>query len=196
MSETNPFFAIDAELLLKSKLFDKAISICKNGLAHYPLYFSGWKLLIEIYKSAGNIDEAITTADYALTIFPNNSVLKKIKNELQNAFNHITFNNIDIQNEKILGENHEYSESRTNNFKNNLHEIAKKLDEVSSPATSSEVKIGNLNFQSGIITETIAKIYISQGAFSEAISAYRQLIKNNPSKENYYLSKIAEIESR
>jgi tetratricopeptide (TPR) repeat protein len=192
MTDANPFFAVDAELLLKSKLFDKAIAVCQNGLAQYPLYFTGWKLLIEIYKSAGNIEEAINTADYALTLFPGSRDLQSLKDDVKSK-------NVDFRNFVFDDVNHSVEEKiespvESDNFKNNLHEIAKKLNEVSKPVNNSEVKIGNINFQTGIVTETMAKIYISQGAFSEAISAYRHLIKTNPANESYYLSKIAEIE--
>ena len=47
--------------------------------------------------------------------------------------------------------------------------------------------------RSKIISETLAKIYLSQGERSEAIKVYERLIKKNPLKESYYLQKIKEI---
>jgi|GEM_PF-3659752 len=193
MNEQNPFFAADAELLLKSGLFNKAISICKNGLSQYPLYFSGWKLLIEIYISAGNNDEAKSTADYALSLFPGSVILENLRKELEGNFRNVDshdkspvptdFDDIDDSNNNI------------NSYTNNLQEIAKKLEEVSAPLPESKYS-SHKNYPNGIITETIAKIYISQGALPEAIDAYRNLININPNKISYYLEKITELEHK
>jgi len=49
--------------------------------------------------------------------------------------------------------------------------------------------------RSKIISETLAKIYLSQGERSEAIKVYERLIKKNPLKEGYYLEKIKQIQS-
>ena len=147
-----------------------------------------WKLLIEIYKTAGNIEEAMNTADYALTLFPGDKSLLAIKESCK-------FINNDFEDINHTVDEAIESPIESNNFQNNLHEIAKKLNEVSKPVNNSEIKIGNINFKNSIVTETMAKIYISQGAFSEAISAYRHLIKTNPANKSYYLSKIDEIEN-
>jgi tetratricopeptide (TPR) repeat protein len=49
--------------------------------------------------------------------------------------------------------------------------------------------------RSKILSETLAKIYLSQGERDEAIKVYEELIKRNPEKENYYSDKIREIRS-
>ena len=47
-----------------------------------------------------------------------------------------------------------------------------------------------------IISETLAKIYINQGEFLEAISVYEKLISKYPEKTDYYQIKIEEIKIR
>ena len=47
-----------------------------------------------------------------------------------------------------------------------------------------------------IVSETLAKIYTTQGEFKEAISVYKKLKIKNPDKENYFDSKIAELKAK
>ncbi|MFH1052093.1 MAG: hypothetical protein V1779_14325 [bacterium] len=204
MTDSTPFFANDAELLLKSRMFDKAISMCKNGVAQYPLYLSGWIILINALKSAGQIDEAKNSTNYALKIFPENKTLNFLKEEFEDIFYEVVYNNKDMDNnieeintefstlENILEENMSGKE----NFGNNLQDIAKKLAEVSEPSMETNLSKESQNpLPIGIISETIAKIYISQGAFSEAITAYKNLITINPDRKTFYLEKISELEA-
>ena len=52
----------------------------------------------------------------------------------------------------------------------------------------------NLN-KSKLATETLAKIYQSQGQKSEAIKVYEMLIIRDPEKKDYYFQKIKELKS-
>jgi tetratricopeptide (TPR) repeat protein len=47
-----------------------------------------------------------------------------------------------------------------------------------------------------IPSETLAKIYMSQGEFKEAIDVYKKLLVTEPSKKLYYASRIKEIEDQ
>ena len=46
------------------------------------------------------------------------------------------------------------------------------------------------------VSETLAKIYVTQGEFREAIEVYQKLVKKTPSKQEYYLQKISELQSQ
>lgn len=47
-----------------------------------------------------------------------------------------------------------------------------------------------------MISETLAKIYMSQGKFNEAIEVYKQLIKKTPAKAEIYMKIINDIQSQ
>lgn len=47
-----------------------------------------------------------------------------------------------------------------------------------------------------IVSETLAKIYISQGKFKEALEVYKKLLLKSPDKKDYYQARVIEIESQ
>lgn len=78
--------------------------------------------------------------------------------------------------------------------------IPKSTDNISNRIRKTEIP--NLNFEAddiellpvhggiGIISETLASIYESQGAFNEAIEAYTELMDHQPDKSKYFQQKI------
>jgi tetratricopeptide (TPR) repeat protein len=51
-------------------------------------------------------------------------------------------------------------------------------------------------YEHSLVSETLAKIYISQGEFKEAISIYEKLIERKPENKEKYLHSIGELKSR
>jgi tetratricopeptide (TPR) repeat protein len=47
-----------------------------------------------------------------------------------------------------------------------------------------------------IVSETLAKIYVAQNEYDEAIKVYEKLIKKEPSRYEHFTEKIKEIRSR
>ncbi|MFA6571584.1 MAG: hypothetical protein WCT77_10160, partial [Bacteroidota bacterium] len=76
--------------------------------------------------------------------------------------------------------------------------LAKRLQNIKPIfAESSNVKNNpDISPESVIITETMAQIYESQGAFSAAIKAYEGLCKNEPDRKFYFLDKIEKIKAK
>jgi len=78
-------------------------------------------------------------------------------------------------------------------FDSKLADLAKKLEEVSNPrhhAVQEEVLNEEKDSKPTIVTETMANIYLQQGAFEEATKAFKELMKLNPDKKDYFLSKL------
>ncbi len=95
---------------------------------------------------------------------------------------------------------HETSE----NFENKLDDLAKQIStaKINIPADStedeknqvdSEVLSEAINIQPDFASETIAKIYLSQGKFSEAVETYKKLIIRYPERKNEFENIIREI---
>ena len=51
-------------------------------------------------------------------------------------------------------------------------------------------------YEHSLVSETLAKIYISQGEFKEAISIYEKLTERKPENKEKYLHSIEELKSR
>ena len=63
-------------------------------------------------------------------------------------------------------------------------------EETSLP--TNEVK----TYEALLVSETLAKIYISQGEYSEAIKIYEKLIERKPENKEKYFNSIEELKSR
>ena len=72
-------------------------------------------------------------------------------------------------------------------IENEISSAKKKIEETKHKDSS------NSDF---IVSETLAKIYITQGEFKEAIYVYKKLKLKTPEKESYFDSKIAELKAK
>jgi tetratricopeptide (TPR) repeat protein len=65
--------------------------------------------------------------------------------------------------------------------------IPKPIDEPINSAAEPQIQIKK------IFSDTMAEIYSSQKNYDEAISIYKELIKQKPDKTDFYLKKISEL---
>ncbi len=70
----------------------------------------------------------------------------------------------------------------------NLEEISNRIKEASAPLSDEEFE--GENSGGGIVSETMANIYIAQGAYEAAAKAYKELLSQNPDKKEYFMDKL------
>ena len=79
-------------------------------------------------------------------------------------------------------------------------EDSSKPVELKIPYETTEVDFTQTNktksYEHSLVSETLAKIYISQGEFKEAISIYEKLTERKPENKEKYLHSIEELKSR
>lgn len=80
------------------------------------------------------------------------------------------------------------------NFIQSEHEIKlKKNEEFFQPSTAAKK---SLNQNNNLITPTLAEVYLKQGHFDKAISAYEKLILKYPQKSTFFAEKIKLIKNK
>ena len=79
-------------------------------------------------------------------------------------------------------------------------EVSSKPVELKIPHETTEVNLTQTNeaktYEHSLVSETLAKIYISQGEFTEAIGIYEKLTERKPENKEKYLHSIEELKSR
>ncbi|MBU0560375.1 MAG: hypothetical protein KJ799_11990 [Bacteroidetes bacterium] len=196
-NKNSPLFVRVAYNELENGNIDQALKILGNGLElyiNYPTAFiiSALALALkgETQKAAAKLEELKSYIDAEKTIayyLEKISQIKGNKSDLKLIFNRATEENF-VSDEFI-----------PNDVDNNLEELAKKLakakinfsdDPVDDSPASKTVE---LNETRGLVSETLAKIFINQQNYEEALNIYQTLIGIQPEKKNYYLERIAEL---
>jgi len=81
-----------------------------------------------------------------------------------------------------------------NNFIEHEHQIKiKKNEEFFKPTTAAKKSLQHNN---NLITPTLAEVYLKQGHFDKAISAYEKLILKYPQKSTFFAEKIKLIKNQ
>ena len=81
-----------------------------------------------------------------------------------------------------------------NNFIEHEHEIKiKKNEEFFKPSKAAKKSLQHNN---NLITPTLAEVYLKQGHFDKAISAYEKLILKYPQKSTFFAEKIKLIKNQ
>lgn len=211
-NKKSPLFVRVANAEIFANNVEKAVEILQQGLQLFPNYPTAHIVLAKALTMLGEYDEALSSYkkgcglinSEASYIFFAEEVASSKKQ--RSAFGKIprqpvTFEN-DFQDEEASfpGDSSRFFK-KENAFEDKLGEIAEKISAVKiQPPPDSEKKEeeGELDFPSEtkIASETLAKIYIAQGEFKEAIEMYRRLIQKNPLKEDYFLERISELQAK
>ncbi len=79
-----------------------------------------------------------------------------------------------------------------------LEELARRLEKARIPVVedSAPRATGGRSFEPQIVSETLADILLSQGAYQEALKAFRTLARTRADRAEYFQRKIREIEDR
>jgi hypothetical protein len=88
MGEISVLFAVEAEQLLLTDMFEEAIDLCYEGLKLYPEYASAYSIISRALCKLNKKDDALETINNAIYLFPSNKLLKSVKDEIE-CYQHI-----------------------------------------------------------------------------------------------------------
>lgn len=206
-NKNSPLFVHAASIEISNNNLDKCIEIIAEGLQKYPQYASAYFILGKAQILIGEYQAADESFAIGSELIGSNKTYEFYKKEIEvvkkqraifDGKKRMSFLNqveIDFPKEESELKKNDISNE---NFEDKLSEIA---EEISSTKISENKSSVNEEFsikqENKIIpSETLAKIYTNQNQYQEAISVYEELLKLQPEREAYFLSKIAILNTK
>ena len=194
-NDCTPLFARVAFSELENGNVKNALETIEKGIEKFPSYPTPLLIYSVALAQEGKIDEALAAIKKARTIFHCEDSIKFYLEKIR------------LINEELhsLTESARFSFAPVEltdkpKFEDNLETLAEKLKtaKITAPALdSAKIPIKEEAVSSKlIISETMAKIFTAQDNIEGAIQIYEELIKANPGKTEFFLSKIEEIKKK
>lgn len=206
----SPLFARVADIELEKNNIDDAIRILTEGVAHHPDFSVAYFLLGKAHTIKGNYGQALKfikkgselihspkTFDYYLREI---DAIKK-QRQLFNVSRWADNANEKFSNTTVTTPDQTEEKKKSESIEETLNKLTAEIDGASKQIKEAKKQIAENRLKDYskndlIVSETLAKIYVTQGEFKEAISVYKKLKVKNPDKEAYFESKISELNAR
>jgi len=209
-NKKSPLFARKANAEIFVNNVEKAVEILQYGLQFFPDYPSAHIILAKAYMTLGKYDDALRSFKIGCGLINSETSYQYFVDEValykkqRSAFEKNPRQTLSFENdleEDSFETNTAFSFKNENTFEDHLGELAEKISAIklqppSEVENKGEESDSNFPSEVKIASETLAKIYVAQGEFLEAIEMYRRLILKNPLKENYFLERIAELQAK
>ena len=197
---------------------DSAVKILQSGLRIFPDYPVAYLLLGKTYALMGGYEKATECFKRGREILGShktyNFYLKEIdsikkrrslfKSTTGNVFPSSAKGPSKPRDEGSLFHQEKKSKSvqeLTSSIDEKLSQLAKEISKAKISTTNQSGKketdfLDQLTNDSMLVSETLAKIYLAQNEYNEAIKVYEKLIKKDSAKYDYYTGKIKEIHTK
>ncbi len=214
----SPLFIRMANTEIENNNVEKAMAILQAGLTLYPEYAAAYFLMGKAHILLGNYTPALKNLKQGSELIHSKKTYDYYFKELENIkrqrslFNNssknvflfeIEENNNDaVAEEKPVKTSVAGEEKKATPVEERLDDLARKIASAKIPEASGEVEenenilLDKATGSSLIISETLAKIYTTQGEYKEAIEVYKKLMIKFPDKAEQYSEKINELQSK
>lgn len=197
-NKQTPLFVRMANIHLENNNPQESLLILNAGLIHYPDHPVAIFLLAKVHIALGNYSQAVKFFKKGSELIHNPKTYDFYLRELEAIKNQNSL--YDFEKQKKAGSETEKPEKDVSAMflTETVRKIAEELkeaEEVLLEDNSGESEANQINIidDSMIISETLAKIYINQREYQEAIRIYEKLKNKNPEKSHYFNSKIDEL---
>ncbi|KAB2850285.1 MAG: hypothetical protein OZ915_04595 [Ignavibacteriales bacterium] len=206
----SPLFARVADIELEKNNIDEAIRILTDGLTHHPGFSVAYFLLGKAHTLKGNYGQALKyvkkgselihsskSFDYYLREI---DAIKK-QRQLFNVSRWAGTANENFYNQSPPASNQSEEKKSSESIEETLNKLTAEIEGASAQIKEAKRQISvtrskDYSQNDLIISETLAKIYVTQGEFKEAITVYKKLKVKSPDKEAYFDSKISELNAK
>jgi len=212
----SPLFARVAADLINEHEFEKAIEILEKGLKNYPDYPTPYFIYAKALAYAGNPEKAKEMAKTGSDLINSEKTkefyfeeIEEISRSLFNGSSRVSFLEpeaiAELENEE---DQTEAASEEPAEFEDRLEEVAEQLEsaKIEPPPEPEDIEIEPVDDSideedddldiagEEFISETLAGIYFAQKNYKAARNIYVKLTELEPEKEEYYQSKIKEID--
>jgi len=216
-NKNSPLFVRMANVAIEENNIDAAIEFLQSGLKTYPNHPVAYLLLGKAHALMGSYGKALEYFKIGSDILGCDETYDYYQRELDsikqqrslfetkrsNSFFNSSKSVDDIIDENSLfntGNGSESVQKITSSIDERLEQLAQ---QISKAKLSSSVKsitkemdfLEQLSVDNMIVSETLAKIYVAQNEYDEAIKVYEKLIKKDSARYDYYSGKIKELRS-
>jgi tetratricopeptide (TPR) repeat protein len=216
-NHNSPLFVKMADTQIEENNVDEAVKILRAGLNTYPEHPVAHLLLGKAFAKMGSYGKALESFKKGSDIIQSDetynyyvSELEKIKKQrslFEASRGKSFFNSSDNLQREANAPELFNAKSETKQEKElaitideRLEELADQISKVKLSASTGSTTHTDfkdiLSQDSMIVSETLAKIYVAQNEYDEAIKVYEKLIKKEPSRYEHFTEKIKEIRSR
>jgi tetratricopeptide (TPR) repeat protein len=202
----SPLFVRRAKMEIDSHNLDAAVEILTIGIHRFPDYATAYFLLGKALALQGKYPEALKIYKQGSALIDSDATYEYYEKEvddlkrMRSPFNikkRTTFveNSFPALESEALGQ---YASTKQPEDDNSLSELAERLSNAKMRLPNSETEPEfkprtTYESEGGIVSETLAKIYASQGKIQEAIKIYEILMKRNPERTNEIVSIIQQL---
>jgi tetratricopeptide (TPR) repeat protein len=188
--KNSPLFVHAASDELEKKNFQNAIEILENGIKTYPYFTAAYIILAKAYAYSGNYKLALDVLKTGTDLMHSKKTYDYYVREIEGIRRNINLYT------PSAGKSDIGSKSGDAGILENLGNLVREISSPGNiPAEKKTEKHPDETQPEGsiIVSETLAKIYISQGEIEEARKVYLKLIQKHPDREEYYRKKIDEL---
>jgi len=206
-----PLFVRKADAKIDENDLAGAVEILSRGLETYPDYSTGYIILGKAFTLQGDYENAVKAFQHGSMLIGSEQTLKFYAEQIENIKKHrspftlarrSTFVDEPPEAAEPAAGESDIQISLDELVTDDLAELASKISKAKMPPPQTgennfpDVTEGLHSTQAKIYSETMAKIYMSQGNYAEAIDVFENLSLKDPSKKEYYRALIEDLKKK
>lgn len=217
-NKKSPLFVRMANTEIENNNLERAIEILDEGLKYFPDYATAHLLLGRALMLTGNYSKALKSVQTGSELISSKKtyehylkeieLVKKQRSLFQTTRRTAFYNDetevvkdepdlFQSEKEKTVKPAELKPETKETSLEDRLNQIANKINQAKiqekEEFSPSESMFDSYSGDHLIVSETLAKIYIAQGEYLEAMRVYEKLKIKEPDRSSYFDQKIEEL---